>query len=117
MLWWDIMRNSPWYIAALAAFVAAAVAYVYATSEVYSVQVRGKSIEQAQGRRSTVQLYVLETDRGRFPILQFPIVGYMSGVDQVHAGVVKGATITVRIGNWPPAFLGGHSRPYVMAID
>jgi hypothetical protein len=41
----------------------------------------------------------------------------MSGIDQVHAGVVKGSTITVRIGNWPPAFLGGHSRPYVMAID
>lgn len=111
------MRKSPWYVAVLASFVAGAVAYVYATSQVYSVQIRGKSIEEAQGRRSNVQLYVLETDRGRFPILQFPLIGYMSGVDQVHAGVVKGSTINVRVGNWPPAFLGGHSRPYIMAID
>jgi hypothetical protein len=111
------MRNSPWYIAALVAFLTGAVGYIYGTSEVHSVQVHGKSIEEGQGRRSTVQLYVIETDQGRFPILKFPLIGYTSGVDQVHAGVVKGSTIRVRIGNWPPAFLGGHSRPFIMAID
>lgn len=110
------MLFNRWYILVLLAFVLGAAAFVYGTSEVVTVQVHGKSIEQAQGARRETTLYVIDTDRGRLPLLRFPLIGYMTGVEETYAGIAKGSRISVRIGMWPPTFLGGYSKPYIMAV-
>lgn len=114
------MRNSPWYVAGLVVFILAATGYVYATSEVQRVVVTGKHVETARGRRGDVELYVLDTNRGALPILQFPLIGYWSGVDAVYEGVRAGTTIEARVGHWPPAFAarsGVPGRRYILSIQ
>ena len=111
------MRNSPWYIVFLIAFISGVMGYVYFTSEVRTVQVTGKHIEEGRGRYgSTSKVYVLETDQGRMPILKFPIIGYVFGVEELYEGIRSGSTIQVRVGDWPPSVVGREPDPHVMAI-
>ena len=110
------MRNSPWYIVFLLAVIGAAAGYVHVTSERMTVQVTGKHVETAQGRKRSFDLYVVDTDKGSFPILQFPLVGLWSGVDEVHAGISAGETLNVRVGRWPPPVVA-EGRPYILSID
>lgn len=110
------MRNSPWYILFLLAIIGGAAGYVYVTSDVMTVQVTGKRVEVGQGRKRDFNLYVLDTDKGSFPILQFPVIGYFSGVDEIHAGIAPGSTHEVRIGQWPPPIVS-EGRAYILSID
>lgn len=110
------MRNSPWYIALLLVLIGGAAGYVYLTSEVMTVTVTGKRIETVEGRKRPIDLHVVDTNKGSFPILQFPVIGYFSGVEDVHAGISPGDTLTIRVGQWPPAIIR-EGRAYIMSID
>ena len=111
------MRNSPWYFALLIAFIGGVMGYVYFTSEIHTVQITGKRIEEGRSRYgSTSDVYVLMTDQGRMPILKFPIIGYVFGVEDVYNGIRSGSTIQVRVGNWPPSVMGRGPNPHIMAI-
>ncbi len=111
------MRNSPWYIAFLVAFIGGVMGYVYSTSEIHTVQITGKRIEEGRSRYgSTSDVYVLMTDRGRMPILKFPVIGYAFGVAGVYDGIRPGSTIQVRVGSWPPSVMGRDPNPHIMAV-
>ena len=111
------MRNSPWYIAALVVFIVGSAGYVYGTSEVLTLRVTSKHIEESGGRRGSVQLDVLDTDQGAFPLLQFPVIGYASGIDTVYEDVAPGSTVQGRVGHWPPLVLGGTPRRYILSLQ
>ena len=111
------MRNSPWYIVFLLAFIGVSTGYVFVNSEVRTVQVTGKRLEDSRGRHGTTATrYVIETDQGAFPILTFPIIGYMVGAEDAYAGIMPGQKIEVRLGQWPPELLGSNGRPHIMSI-
>ena len=109
---------STWhYIGILAAFVVGAAGLAYAESDVRTVYVTGKYVEDVSGRRGrTSKRYILRTDEGDLPILKFPVLGYASGADAVYAGISTGSSIEVRISHWPPRFLGQHGRNHILAI-
>ena len=102
------------YIALLLAFIGATMGYVYAGSEVQTVQVTGKRTEEGRGRRGPVTRLIVETDAGDLQILEFPVIGYTFGAEDVHAEIRPGSTLEVRVGPWPP--VGAHSRPHIMAV-
>lgn len=110
------MRNSPWYIVFLLVLIAGGAGYVRFTSEQLTARVTGKHVETAQGRKRSFELHVVETDKGSFPILQFPIIGYFSGVENVYAGISPGEIVEIRVGQWPPAIIA-EGRSYIMSIE
>ncbi len=111
------MRNSPWYILLLIAFISSMTGHTYYTSKVQEVTVFGKRIEDGRGRRGNVtEVFVLETDSGDLRILKFPVIGYSFGVDEIYNGIQSGSKIQVRVGMWPPAIISNHAKPQIMAI-
>ena len=111
------MRNSPWYIFLLIALIGGVMGYVYFTSEVRTVQVTGKRIEAGRSRYGmSSEVYLIETDQGRMPILKFPVIGYVFGVDDVYGGIRSGSSIRVRVGKWPPSLISGNARPHIMMV-
>ena len=111
------MRNSPWYIVLLIALIGGVMGYVYFTSEVRTVQVTGKRVEAGRSRYGTSsEVYVVETDQGRMPILKFPIIGYVFGAENVYGSIRPGTSIWVRVGKWPPSVISGSARPHIMAV-
>ena len=103
-------RGHPLVIVFLIAATSGVMGYEYFTSEVRTVQVTGKHIEVGQIRRGFTNVYVLETDQGRMPILTPPIIGYFLGVEDVYEGIRLGSTIQVRVGY--PLF----GSPSVLAV-
>ena len=104
------------YIALLLVFIGSALGYVYAGSEVQTVHVTGKRTEEARGRRGTTTRWIVETDQGELQLLQFPVIGYAFGVEDVYAEISPGSSIRVRVGQWPPGILGSHARPHIMTV-
>lgn len=91
--------------------------YIFAESEVHTVQVTGKHLEDGRGRRGTTTTrYVIETDQGALPILAFPIIGYSFGAEDVYAEISPGDRLEVRLGQWPPGILGNQGRTYIMTV-
>ena len=112
------MRNSPWYIVVLLAFIGGVMGYSYFTSEIRIVEVTGKRIEAGRSRYGmSSEVYLIETDRGGMPILQFPVIGYTFGADKVYAAIRPGMKLRVRIGKWPPSPISGNARRHIMSVD
>lgn len=104
--------NNALYIGILALFVAGTATMTYADSERRSVVVEGKHVENVQGRWGrTSERLVLRTSAGDMPILQFPVIGYLWGADDVYAAIAPGERIEVRIGPWPPRLINGDDGP------
>jgi hypothetical protein len=104
--------NNALYIGALALFVAGTAVMTYAESKRQSVVVEGKHVEHVRGRWGrTSERLVLRTSAGEMPILQFPVIGYFWGADDVYAAVALGDEIEVRIGPWPPRLINGSGGP------
>lgn len=105
------------YIGILAAFIIGIAGLAYAESDIRTVYVTGKYVEDVSGRRGrTSKRYVLRTDEGDLPILKFPVIGYTSGADTAYANVSAGSSIKVRVSHWPPRFLGQHGRNHILAV-
>ncbi len=105
------------YIGLLAVLIGAAMGYVYMGSDVQTVQVTGKRIEEGRGRRGrTTERLIVDTDIGPLQILKFPLIGYSYGADEVHANIQVGRPLTVRVGKWPPEIISSHARPHIMAV-
>jgi hypothetical protein len=110
------MRQSPWYILLLLAVIGGALAYVHLASRVINITVTATSVEAAQGRRGTFDLYVIQTNQGSFPILKFPLVGYMGDIEELHQAIKPGDKLDLRIGTWPPPIIG-EGRDYIFDIS
>ena len=111
------MRDSPWYIVGLIALIGGVMGYVYFSSEVRTVQVTGKRIEEGRSRYGmSSEAYLIETDQGRMPILKFPIIGYAFGAEDVYDSIKAGSSIQVRVGKWPPSVISNNAKPHVMAV-
>lgn len=111
------MRNSPFYILALVLFIGGTMGYVFADSEVRTINVTGKRLEDGRGRFGTTSTrYVIESDQGAFPLLQVPIIGYALAAEDTYAAISPGDQIEVRVGKWPPEILGNHSRSHIMTV-
>lgn len=105
------------YIGVLAVFIVGVSGYAYAQSEVMTVVVTDKYIEDVPMRRGrTGQRYVLVTNEGDLPILKFPVLGYTSGVEDVYAGLVPGTSVKVRVAKWPPEILGDRGKSHILAV-
>ncbi len=111
------MRNSPWYIVFLLVVIGGVAGYTYFDSEVRTLEVRGKHMEEGSSRRGIASSrYVIETDQGEFRLLTFPLLGFTFGAEEVYDGIQSGSTITARIGRFPPAIVNSSARPQIMAI-
>ena len=86
------------YIGVLTVFVAGVAGYAYAEPEVLTVVVTDKYINDVQMRRGRP---VVATDEGDFPILKFPLIGYIAGAKDVYAAIVPGTSMQVRVAQWP----------------
>ncbi len=105
------------YIALLTAFIGAAVGYVYAGSEVKTIQVTGKHVEDGQGRRGLpTERLIVKTDDGELPILKFPIIGYTLGANEAYKRLPSRGEVTVRVGMWPPAIVARFPKPHILHI-
>ena len=81
--------------------------YVYVGSELWTVYITGKHIEDGRGRLGqTTKRLAIETDKGSMPFLKYPIIGYSFGADEVYAGFSPDVSLQVRIGQWPPRIIG-----------
>jgi hypothetical protein len=109
---------STWkYIAFLIAAIAGVAGYAYADSEVRTVVVTAKTIQNVQMRRGrTAKRFILKTSQGDLPILKFPLIGYTTGVEDIYAAIVPGNSIKVRIAQWPPEILGDRGKPHILAV-
>lgn len=108
---------STWqYSGILAVFILGVMGVAYSESEVRTVLVADKFVEDVQGRRGTSTRYVLRTHEGDLPILSFPLIGYTYGTDEVYSAVVPGSSIQVRVAQWPPRLLGNGGRPHILAV-
>ncbi len=111
------MRDSPWYIVFLLVVVGGAMGSIYFGADVETVQVVGKRTEEGRSRYGMSSTsYVLQTDRGRLPLLKLPIVGYAFGAEDVYERVRVGSSIQVRIGYWPPRMFSDYPKRYVIAV-
>lgn len=111
------MRDSPWYILLLLVLLGGVMGYSYFTSELHTVRVTSKHVEEGRSRYGmSSEVFVLETDRGPLRILKFPVIGYAFGAREVYDGISPGTSIEVRIGYWPPNFISSSVRPQVMAV-
>lgn len=100
------------YVGVLAIFIVGTAAYTYADSERRTVVVEGKYVENVRGRWGrTSERLVLRTSVGDLPILQFPLIGYLWGAEDVYAAIETGETIDVRLGPWPPRLMSGDAGP------
>ena len=111
------MRNSPWYLLFLASAIACVMGWVFATSEIRTIEVSGKRMEENRSRRGlTGSRYVIETNEGDLRLLNFPIIGYMFGAEEVFAAVQSGARYEARIGTWPPPLMNAPSQPHILDL-
>ncbi|MGH1481854.1 MAG: hypothetical protein ACRBM6_24500 [Geminicoccales bacterium] len=84
----------------------------YAGSERRSVLVEGKYVKSMTGRGGSIsERLVLRTSAGDLPILEFPLIGYLSGAEKLYASILPGDSIDVRIAPWPPRMFNGASGP------
>ena len=105
------------YIGLLAAGIAGVAGYAYLDSEVRTVVVTGKFVENVQMRRGrTADRFVLRTDGGDLPILNFPLIGYTMGAEEVYGAITPGNAVQVRIGQWPPRLLGENGKLYIFTV-
>ncbi len=111
------MRNSPWYIVALVAFIGGAMGYTQLTSEIQTLEVVGKYVEEGRSRYGmSSEVYVIETNMGHMPILKFPIIGHTFDSKEEYERIVAGSEIRVRVGFWPPNIFNNKARPQIMAV-
>ena len=104
--------NNTLYIGILALFIAGTATMTYADSERRSVVVESKYVENVRGRWGrTLEQLVLRTSAGDLPMLQFPVIGYLWGAEDVYAAITPGDRIEVRIGPWPPRLINGNDGP------
>ena len=104
-------------IGLLSVFILTVMGVTFATSEVRTVVVSGKFIEDVEMRRGrSAARYVLKTSEGDLPLLKFPLIGHAFDVEDVYDAVHAGDSIDVRIGHWPPQFLGGGGRRQIMTV-
>ncbi len=100
------------YVGILATFIVGTAAYTYAESERRTVVVEGKYVENVRGRWGrTSERLVLRTSAGDLPILEFPLIGYLWGAEDIYAAIETGETIDVRLGPWPPRLMTGGTGP------
>jgi len=100
------------YIGILASCIVGTAAYTYADSERRTVVVKGKYVENVRGRWGrTSERLVLRTSAGDLPILEFPLIGYLWGAEDIYATIETGETIDVRLGPWPPRLMTGAPGP------
>ena len=111
------MSGNSKYIAILILFIGSVMGHVYIESEIQTIHVNGKHVENGHGRRGqTVKRFVLETDQGNMPILKFPIIGYFYGLDDLYEEIAPGQSIKVRVGKWPPQIVRDDSRHHILTI-
>ena len=104
------------YIGIPAVFILGVMGFAYSESEVRTVVIADKFVEDVQGQRGTSRRYVLRTHEGDLPILNFPLIGYTFGSDEVYSAVVPGSSIEVRIAQWPPRILGNGGKPHILTV-
>lgn len=111
------MRNSPWYIPALLVLISGVAGYTYLESHVQTLQVTGKRLEDGRSRYGIASSrYVLETDKGEFRLLTFPVLGFTFGAEEVYESIATGDSIEARVGYFPPAIFNSGARPQIMAL-
>ncbi len=105
------------YIMVLVCFIGASLGYVQATSEVRTLTVTGKVSGDGNTRRGiTGTRYAITThELGEVPLLKVPVIGYSVGVEDAWHAIPQGRKVQVRVGHWPPAFVG-KPREYIMAV-
>ena len=105
------------YILFLLAFIVASFGYVQATSDVRTVTVTGKVSGDGGTRRGiTATRYAVTTrEHGELPLLKMPVIGYAFGAEDAWHTIPQGRAVQVRVGHWPPSFLGT-SRHYIMKV-
>lgn len=105
------------YIGVLLAFIASVAGYAYSDSDVRTVVVTGKYIQDVEMRRGrSEQRFVVRTDDGDLPILKFPLIGYATGVEGIYAAITPGTSIQVRVAQWPPRLLGDQGKPHILTV-
>lgn len=104
--------NNALYIGILILFIVGTAVVTYADSERRTVVVESKYVENVRGRwgRASERL-VLRTSAGDLPILQFPLIGYLWGAEDIYAAMAPGDRIDVRVGPWPPRLINGGTGP------
>jgi len=112
------MRNSPLYILILVTLIGGVMGYSYFTSEVITVQVTGKRVEEGRSRYGMASTrFVIETqNNGRLSILKFPVIGFPFDAEYQFSRIRSGTEQTVRVGYFPPDVMGHGKRPQIMAV-
>ena len=111
------MRDSPWYIIALIVLIGGVMGYSFFTSELRSIKVTGKFVEDGRSRYGiTSERFVIESEKGRYTILKFPLIGHAFDAQDVYDRIPIGETIEVRIGFFPPRVIHSTARPQIMAV-
>jgi hypothetical protein len=96
-----IRGTSPYYLLFLIVLIGGMLGWLYATSETVEVVVQEKRLEEGKSRRGLpVDVHVLLTDRGRLPISELPLIGYLDAAE-VYAGIRPGRRYRMRIVSWP----------------
>ena len=91
--------------------------YVYASSELRTLQVTGKHVIDAVGRRGlATERLIIETTEGDMPILKFPIIGYTYTANDAYRSVPSNGQIRARVSLWPPAIVSKYAKPYILSI-
>lgn len=104
--------NNAVYLGILVIFIAGTAAFAYAGSDRRTVVVEGKYVKTLSGRLGRIsERLVLRTSAGELPILQFPLIGYLSGAEDLYASISSGDEIDVRVGPWPPRMITGDAGP------
>jgi hypothetical protein len=105
------------YIGFLIAVIGAAMGYVYAGSEIRTIHVTGKHVEEGVGRRGRpTERLIVETENGELPILKFPVIGYSFGANDAYRKLPSFGEVRVRIGYWPPAIVSKHAKPHILQV-
>ena len=108
------MRDSPWYIAALVAFIGASFGYLYITADILDVRVAAKHVGESRARLGFRSYdYVLETDHGPLELSSLPVMGYGFGKEQAFGQFGTGITYKVRVITWP---LGNKKRREIIGV-
>ena len=112
------MRNTPAYILLLVILIGGLMGYSYFTSEVVTIQVTGKRVEEGRSRYGMAsKSFVIETENnGRMSILKFPVIGFPFDAEVQFNRMEAGSEQTVRVGKFPPDVMGHGTRAQIMAV-